>query len=189
MLSQRHELTRLPRCGVFLLALVSACLVDSALALPEDQQQPIRISADQALRNEKEGITVYSGNVEMEQGSLHISADRITIYRIVEEADKIVAKGQPAQLQQQPDPNKGPVKASAGVIEYYKIEERVHLKHDARIEQDGSRVTGETIDYYIAEQLVKAGSSRANDDSRVQVVIPAQSLQKNGSESGAADGK
>ena len=173
--------------GALLLALWGILLTGTAVALPEDRQQPINITADQALRNEKEGLTVYKGNVELQQGSLLITADKITIYRIVEEADKIVAKGQPAQLQQQPEPDKSLVKARAGIIEYYKAEARVHLRHDAQIEQEGSRVTGETIDYFIDEQLIKAGSNRSREDSRVEVVIEAQALQKNEGDSGATD--
>jgi lipopolysaccharide export system protein LptA len=175
--------------GSILAALLAGIISSSVFALPDDQEQPIHITADQALRDEKGGFTVYSGNVQMSQGSLHISADKITIFRIVEEADKIVARGTPAQLQQQPDPEKGLVYARANVIEYYKMEARIHLRKDAQIEQDGSSVTGETIDYYINEQLVKAGSNRSREDSRVQVVIPAQSLQNSEANSGATDSK
>ena len=164
-----------------------ATLSTHLFALPEDREQPIRITADQALRNEKEGFTVYSGNVDMVQGTLHITANKITIYRIVEEADKIVAKGRPAHLQQQPELEKGLVNARAEIIEYYKDEARVHLKKNARIEQDGSKVTGDTIDYYVNEQLVKAGSNRTKEDSRVVVVIPAQAIQKSEDSSGTTD--
>lgn len=166
---------------------IGACLSAPVFALPEDREQPIRITADQALRNEKEGFTVYSGNVEMVQGTLNITANKITIYRIVEEADKIVAKGRPANLQQQPEPGKGLVSASAEIIEYYKDEARVHLKKNAQIEQDGSKVTGATIEYYVNEQLVKAGSNRTKEDSRVVVVIEAKTLQKSEEKSGTTD--
>lgn len=172
-----------------LLAIMGSLLTTAVCALPEDAQQPIHISADRALHNEKAGLTVYNGNVEMEQGSLRISADKITIYRIDGEADKIVARGRPAQMQQQPDPDKGLVQARAGVIEYYKTESRIHLRQDAQIEQEGSTVTGDTIDYYIDEQLVKAGSSKSGEDSRVEVVIEAQALKKSEDDSGATDSK
>jgi lipopolysaccharide export system protein LptA len=174
-------------CCTLLLALLTGLLTTTSVALPEDGEQPIHITADQAVRNEKDGLTVYKGNVELNQGSLHITADKITIYRLVEEADKIVARGSPALLSQKPDPEKGPIEARAEIIEYYKMEARVHLAQNASIEQDGSRVTGETIDYYIDKQLVKAGSNRTEEDSRVEVIIPAQSLQKSEGDSGASD--
>ncbi len=159
-----------------LLLLLLGIANDRAMALPDDRQQPIRIRADQAIRDEKLGTTVYSGNVIMDQGSLHIEADRVTIYRLVEEADKIVAEGKPAHLQQRPEEGKGLMHARAGIIEYYKAEDRVHMRDDARIEQDGSTVRGNTIDYYIEQQLVKADSDASQEDSRVEVVIPATTV-------------
>jgi lipopolysaccharide export system protein LptA len=189
MFSQHPEPARATTYCKVLLALLFGALTLSAQALPEDANQPIHVTADQALHNEKQGFTVYNGHVEMEQGSLRISADKITIYRMTDEADKIVAKGQPAQMQQQPEPGKGPIKAQAGVIEYYKTEARIHLRIGAQIEQDGSTVRGETIDYYIDDQLVKAGSNRSREDSRVEVVIPAQSIRTSEGERGEAKGK
>jgi lipopolysaccharide export system protein LptA len=182
-----HRATAIARPGIALAGLIGVLFSSAIAALPDDRQQPIRITADQALRNEKAGYTVYSGNVEMNQGSLQISADKITIFRLIEEGDKIVAKGTPAVMQQQPEPDKGLVTARAGIIEYYKLEARVHLKQDAVIEQDGSKVTGETIDYFIDAQMVKAGSNRNREDSRVEVVIPATNLQESEAERGAAN--
>ena len=158
--------------------LITLLLSGGASALPEDRDQPIHITADQALRDEKKGVTVYSGNVHMTQGSLHITASKITIFHTAEELDRIIAEGAPATLQQQPDPNKGPVHARAQVITYYRTEERVHLQREAHIEQDGAIVTGNSIDYLVAEQLVKADSDQKQSGTRVQVVIPPQANQE-----------
>jgi len=169
--------------GSLLLAIALA-----SQALPEDRDQPIRITADQALRDEKQGFTVYSGNVKMDQGSLHIDAEKITIYHAEDEADRIVAEGSPAHLQQQPEPEKPLMHAEAQIIEYFKAEERVQLRDAAKIEQDGSIVTGDTIDYFIAEQLVRADSNQSDAGSRVEVVIPAQAIQDKETPSGDTDG-
>ncbi|MEP4147610.1 MAG: lipopolysaccharide transport periplasmic protein LptA [Halioglobus sp.] len=142
-------------------------------ALPDDRDQPIRIEADEALRDEKQGFTRYEGNVRMDQGSLHIEADQITVYHDDKEANRVVATGKPARLQQQPELEKGPIKASADTIEYFKSEDRIQLRENANIEQEGSIVTGDSIDYLMNEQLVKAGSDKNRDSSRVKVVIPA----------------
>ena len=158
-------------------------------ALPGDREQAIHISADKALRDEKRGLTVYSGNVVLDQGSLHISADRITVYRVEEEGDKIIAKGQPALVQQQANENEEVMRAHADVIEYYKSEDRLRLHSNAQIEQGGSTVKGQTIDYFIEQQLVKAVSDQSQKNSRVEVVIPATRLEKKEEESGAAESK
>jgi lipopolysaccharide export system protein LptA len=170
------------------LALAASLLVTlPASALPEDRDQPIRIEADEALRDEKQGFTRYQGNVKMNQGSLRIEADEVTVYHVDEEADKIVARGKPARFQQQPEAAKGLVKARAETIEYYKDDDRVQLLDNASIEQDGSTVTGDSIEYFIAEQRVRADSDRSRGESRVQVVIPAQVIENRDSGSGATD--
>ncbi|MEM8562688.1 MAG: lipopolysaccharide transport periplasmic protein LptA [Pseudomonadota bacterium] len=153
---------------------MSSLLVPTVVqALPGDRDQPIRITADTAIRDEKQGFTVYSGNVHMIQGSLDIVADELTIYHETQEADKIVAVGNPARMKQRPQINEPMVRARAQVIEYFKIEDRVHLKDNAYITRDdGSSVTGDSIDYYITEELVKADSERSPDGRRVEVVIP-----------------
>jgi lipopolysaccharide export system protein LptA len=182
---------RPPQCRARLSAiclLVGFIFAGPALALPDDRDQPIRITADTAIRDEKQGYTVYTGNVHMIQGSLDIVADTLTIYHETEEADKIVAEGKPAKMQQRPAVDEPLVRARAEVIEYYKIEDRVHLKNDAYITRDdGSSVTGNTIDYFIAEQLVKADSEQTPDGKRVQVVIPSQVVREEEAADGATE--
>ena len=118
---------------------------------------------------------------------MHIEADKITIYHVNEDADKIVAEGAPAHMQQRPEIDKGLMHARANIIEYYKAEDRVHLRDNAQVEQDGSTVAGDTIDYFITEQLVRADSNQAETSSRVEVVIPAQVVNEKESDSGATD--
>lgn len=175
--------------STIVLTLLFALASQPVFSLPDDRQQAIHISADKALRDEKQGLTVYSGNVVLNQGSLHISADKITVYKIVEEGDKIVAKGNPALVQQQPSVDEDIMRAHAKVIEYYKDEDKLRLQTDAQIEQGGSTVKGKTIDYFITQQLVKAVSDQSQENSRVEVIIPASKLEKQEDNSGKADGK
>jgi lipopolysaccharide export system protein LptA len=168
-------MNRPPRTRL-LLALALGSLLTAAPALPldTDREQPIRIVADTALRDERQGITIYTGNVDMQQGSLRMRADKVTIFRIVEEADKIVGEGSPARLEQQQNPDKPPIEASGNVIEYYKDEERVQLTGNAMIEQEGSTVTGQVIEYFIADELVRATGAGGDSPRRVEVIIPAR---------------
>lgn len=143
----------------------------TANALPGDRDQPIHITADKALRDEVAGVTVYTGNVELVQGSMELEADKLTIYHNTDIADEIIAEGRPAKMRQQPEPDEGIVHAHARVITYYKNEERVHLKTSARIEKEGSVVEGDAIDYFIAKQLITAESDQSRKNDKVVVVI------------------
>lgn len=149
------------------------CLLPSICwALPVDTEQPIRIVADLVVRDEKQGLTTYSGNVKMDQGSLSISANSITIRSNGEAVNTIIAEGNPAQFSQKQKDNHPPVIASGKIIEYYKAQELIHIRQQATIEQNNSTVKSEEIQYYINDRVVKANSSSNKQSGRVEVVIP-----------------
>jgi lipopolysaccharide export system protein LptA len=167
------------------LVLLGACLAvfsNGPAALPDDRLQAIEITAERAERNELEGYTVYSGAVILNQGSLHIEADRLTIFHDRVAADRIVAQGSPARLRQRPALDKPFVVASARRIVYERSRELVLLRDAASIEQDGAVVTGESIQYFMAEQRVRADATPSDESSRVQVFIPAEVVETAGEE-------
>jgi lipopolysaccharide export system protein LptA len=140
-----------------------------AFALPEDSQQPISISSDSAIKDNKKGITIYEGNVDMKQGTLNIKADSVQIFIEESEVTKIIAKGNPARFKQQPDLEKGDVLARAKTIEYSINKKTIVLTESASLDQEGSTITGDVINYDIDAARVEADS----DKGRVNVVIPA----------------
>ncbi|MHA7817718.1 MAG: lipopolysaccharide transport periplasmic protein LptA [Pseudohaliea sp.] len=149
----------------------AALLATGAQALPGDREQPIAVEADRAVRDEKAGETVYSGAVRLVQGSLIIEADELIIYHSRDLAERVVATGEPARMQQQPEVGEAVIHAAARRITYFTAEERVLLEEDAEVEQDGATVRGDRIDYLIREQLVRADAADSGGE-RVQVVIP-----------------
>ncbi len=160
-------------------AALLACLSSApVLALEDDTEQPIRIATDEALRDEKTGRTVYQGNVELVQGTIKINADRITHYQDQSGVERIIAEGSPARMQQQPEPDSPLMHAHGDIIEYFRSEERVQLRENAQVEQDGSVVRGDKIDYFIPQQLVKAAADESRPDSRVNVTIPPHKLEE-----------
>ena len=170
-----------------LLTLILCLIAAPVVGLPDDRLQAIEITAERAIRDEKAGYTVYSGDVILEQGSLHIEADKLTIFHDREAADRIVAVGEPAKLRQQPEIDKAFVTASARRIVYEKSRERVLLREDATIEQDGAVVSGESIDYFMAEQRVRADAAAEDESARVQVIIPAEVIEAQNDDGGEGD--
>lgn len=155
-----------------------------ALALPSDREQPIQVSADRARFNEKTGIATYTGNVIIIQGSLEIRSDEIVITtdrngRVL----SISAKGNPARLQQKPDPQKGPVMASATRIDYDAKNEIATLTGNARLNQDGASFQGASITLNSQTQQVDAKGDGSN---RVQLILPP-TLRDNTPLGGKAD--
>jgi len=167
----------LKSCARILLLLLSLPAVPTQ-ALPDDRNQPVHITADKALRDEKEGVTVYSGHVQLVQGSMELEADKLTIFHTSEDAEEIIAEGHPAKMRQQPELDESIVNAHAKVIRYFRAEERVLLETDASIDQDGAVVTGDSIEYLIAKQLITAESNQTQEGKKVVVVIPPNVQKK-----------
>ena len=153
---------------------LSAALSPGSWALASDRNQTINIQADKAVSNDKTGVTTYEGTVQIDQGSLRILADQVTIERQDNKVKLIVAKGKPARFQQRPAADKNLVVAEAFTINYIVAKDRITLKKNALLEQEGTTMTGESIDYDIAHSVVKAGDGSTGSQGRVQIVIPAQ---------------
>ncbi len=139
-------------------------------ALPSDSEQPLTVSHDSAEMNGKTGTTVLTGDVIIDQGTLHITGDVVTIYRDENgEIERFIAVGKPAHYQQIPNRGEGLINGDALTIEYYPTAEKIKLSKQAHLDQDGSVYDGDEISYDIRNEIVKAtgGSSR----SRTRVVL------------------
>jgi len=159
---------------------VGISLSPMVFSLPEDSQQPILISSNSAVKDDKRGLTIYQGDVDIKQGSLAIKADKVTIYVVAEEVTKIIAEGKPASFKQQPEPDKGDVLAKANKIEYRVSQKKITLTTDASLDQDGTSIAGDKINYdMVAARIEAAGNTESNgENGRVNVVIPPPNQDK-----------
>ncbi len=142
-----------------------------AQALPEDQQQPIHISADHASMNERTGITVYTGNVEIVQGTMVIRGARVELHRNDEGVQRIISTGKPAQFQQQPKHDQPLTKAYGERMDYRVNKQEVTITEAARVDQGRDTFTGERIVYNMKQAVVNAYGSEKDSGQRVQMVI------------------
>lgn len=163
------------------LALLLLAWQPLALGLSSDRNQAITIHSDSAERDETKGTTTYSGNVVMQQGSMRIDAQKVVIVNVKNKVTQIVATGNPARYQQKPSEDEGPVIAEARRLEYNIAEDTLHLLDKASLQQEGTSLSGNRIDYDVKKSVVKAGGD-ASQNERVKMVIPARSLRQDGEE-------
>jgi lipopolysaccharide export system protein LptA len=90
-------------------------LCSQGQALPNDRDQPIRIAAQEAVLDQRQGVTIYSGDVQFSQGSMLVKADRVTAHFNPEsqKIEKIHAEGSPALYQQSTDDAAGEMRIEA----------------------------------------------------------------------------
>ena len=160
-----------------LLAMTTVVIGYSAAsqALPNDKNETIRGSADNLTVDQKNGIATYTGSVTISQGSLKISADSIVIHTNPDSSvEKMIATGNPARFQQQPEPNQGVVTAAAKQITYTPNNEHLVLIEDASVEQNGAVMSGPHIDYDLVKEVMKAAGTKTSsgEGQRIEIVIP-----------------
>ena len=64
------------------------CYSTHVYSHPDDRDKPIHITADTAELNDKTGISIYRGDVEMVQGTTILTGDVITIHSPNKKADR-----------------------------------------------------------------------------------------------------
>lgn len=145
----------------------------SSFALPSDRNQQLSLVADRATYNDRTGITTYTGNVVIEQGTMKLQADSIVAtLNSKKEIQTITAKGQLAKFQQQVDSNKGLARGEAQTIVYNADSGIITLTGKAYLSQNGSSIRGNSLKYSMNKGDVEAQGSSSN---RVQIIIPPSS--------------
>ncbi len=175
--------------AVAMLALLSAMTATELSALPDDRNQPIQIQAGSADRDAKTGITTYSGNVEIHQGSIRIAADTVVLHSENDELTSMVATGKPATYSQQLSEEDGKVDAQAGQIHYDVPKDLLVLEGNGSLKQNGGSISGEHIEYDVKAENVRARAAEngsSDNSKRITVVIPPnKKIQTSAPESAA----
>ncbi len=150
-----------------------------AQALPSDAEQNLFLESETLEYDESAGTITYSGSVLMKQGSMKIEADKVIIYGNIERATKVTANGKPAKFQQVPEVGAVPVTAIATELEYKVSNKSLLLKGDAVLEQEGTSLSSNRIEYDVLRAVVTAGTPNniPQNEKRVRMVIPPKVLQ------------
>ena len=173
----------------YLIGLSIALLGSYAHALPEDRNQPIRVQADTAELDDRQGVAVYRGDVVITQGTMKITGDTVTITQNKNgDVEVFNSIGKPAYYEQQPAVDKEIVKAYGLTIQYVATNERIVLIDQAKVVQEGNTFEGEKIVYDTQRQIVNAGRASNADITtprpRVDMVIQPRKKDQPATEQG-----
>lgn len=141
-------------------------------ALESDSKQKIQIESDHAELNRDKKISVFHGNVKINQGTTQLLSDELTIYFDDKEKIKnVIAKGDLAHYQTLPEAGKPIFHASAKIIRYNLQTEEVELEGDALAQQGEHRLTGPHIFYNRKSQVLLSAKQA---QGRTTIVIDPQ---------------
>lgn len=154
-------------------ALLGASL--SANALTGDTDKPINIDSGSQSLDMTNNVVVFSENVLITQGSIRVTADRVTITRPEGRKEIIDASGSPVTFQQTLDNGK-PVNGKGNSVNYDLNAEYLILIGNAELKQLDSFIRANKITYDVKKQQLKATSGGKN---RVKTVLIPNQLQDN----------
>lgn len=137
-------------------------LTPVVFALPEDRDESIEITADDAVINEKQNQAEYSGTVVVTQGTLKLEGDVVNLKTNENgEVETFVAKGKPARFESlRRKTDKEPVKGRAQKIYYTYDNDHVVLTGEAIVTSEESEFSGSEIIYDLKSGEITASSNR-----------------------------
>ena len=154
--------------GAGLLTLI-AMLPGHAWSLRSDASQPIHIEGDDAEIDQANETIVYTGSVQVAQGTLRVFGERMVVKVKGDQVERITTIGGPARYRQQLEDGQGDVEAYADAIIYHTAEERIYLSGSASLKQKGNLLEGESIRYDIVNGKVDASAGDQPGRVRMQL--------------------
>ncbi|CAM2794259.1 OstA family protein [Legionella steigerwaltii] len=154
-------------------SLILLLMVTSSVlhALTEDKEKVMHVMADSANLSQQEHKGVYTGNVELVQGTTNLQATKaVTLGN--EKNQLIVAiasgtAGKQAHYWTITDHNKPPMHAYADTIRYYPLRHLIELIGNARVEQGENSFSAAKISYDTEKQHVL---SQGNGNQRITII-------------------
>ncbi len=168
---------------LYFVGLISLTLSLASQANPStpDEEQPIQITADRLEVQEQKGISTYTGNVHIQQGSLELSGNTVTIIHPNGQLQTVKAFGSPAKFKRFSQLEQSWLTGQANLIQYNTEHKTILLSGDAQVKQPGKHtITGNNIFYDVSKQTLMAKGSK-DGQGRVSVTFdpaPKQSSQK-----------
>lgn len=143
-----------------------------AFSLPDDEKQPMILSADTADINQLTHSGEYKGKVQFDQGSRHLRAAKaITLNNDKNKLISAIVYGNqdnPAHYWEKTALDKPAFHAYAQEIRYYPEKHLVELIGDARLEQGNDSFSAPKICYDTLKQHV---TSIPNSNQRTTIII------------------
>ena len=128
-----------------------------AFALSEDAKQPIEIEAESVIVDEASGFNEFSGNAEIRQGSLLMTAELIQVQTNAGGVETMKATGtldNPAKYIQSQENQARFIEATATKITYDVNEGMIFLVGNAYLIQGFDSFSGDTLTYDINNDKV-----------------------------------
>jgi lipopolysaccharide export system protein LptA len=140
-----------------IILLIAIFFTTSTFALLEDANLPIEVEADSVIVDETSGFNEFSGNAEVRQGSLLMTANLIQVQTNADGVETMKATGtvdNPAKYIQSQENQARFIEATATLITYDVNKGMIFLVGNAYLIQGFDSFSGDTLTYDINNDKV-----------------------------------
>jgi lipopolysaccharide export system protein LptA len=157
-----------------LLACALAC--GSAFAERADREKLIVVDADHWLGDDANRTSNFEGNVVVTQGTMRITAAKVTIKEDAQRHKYYVANGSPVTFRQKRDKVDEWIEGVAERAEFDDKSDMLKLFNHAKIKSNQNEITGDFISYDMNKELAEVagappGATPPPNTGRVKVII------------------
>ena len=157
------------------LALIACLAVAPAAAERADREKEIVVVADRTLGDDKSKVLTLEGNVVVTQGTMRITAARVTIREDGQQNKLYVATGSPVTFRQKRDKVDEWVEGFAERAEFDDRNDVLKLYSRARVKSNQNEITGDFISYDMRREVAEVSGAPPGKapppDARVKVII------------------
>lgn len=144
------------RYQLFMLVMIAA-LAFSAHALKKDNKEVLHINANTTIYNYKKGLNYFEGNVKIDQGTTHVTADRLTTKaNDKHEIEEAIAYGvhDLAHFWTLAKEGQPVINAHARIIKFYPLTSNATLQGEVFVTQGENNFQGQLIHYNMKDQTI-----------------------------------
>jgi lipopolysaccharide transport periplasmic protein LptA len=162
-----------PQAATLVLAALALLASATALGKSSDRNQPMTIDSGASECSQGGNMQcVFTGNVEIVQGSLRINAARAEIIQRGEQIEQVILTGKQATMQQDMDDG-STMNARADRIVYEPKKELLTLTGNYQVESPRGSNSGQRMVYNMASGQMQSGG----DGTRVRTVLQPRAQQ------------
>lgn len=161
------------RSIAFALATLAAAL--PAHAERADREKEIVVGADKLTADDANRTSTFDGNVVVTQGTMRMTANRVTVKEDADRHKFYVANGTPVTFRQKRDNADEWVEGFADRAEFDDRNDVLKLYNRAKVKSNQNEITGDFISYDMRREVAEVSGAppgqKPPPESRVKVII------------------
>ena len=137
--------------------LIAACLALAPAARAEkaDREKDIVVNADHLYGDDANHTSTFEGNVVITQGTMRMTANKVTMREDAERHKFYIAYGTPVTFRQKRDNVDEYIEGNAQRAEFDDLNDIVRLYEKARVTSNSNVINGEYIQYDMRKELAE----------------------------------